>query len=146
MSNRHNARRAAVQALYQWDLTGQAADQIEKQFVQIHDMTNIDKKYLREILAKVPKHIDSLEQSIAQHLDREFVKLDPVERAIFRIGAYELSHRPDVPTKVVVNEMIELAKTFGSDHSYKYVNGVMDKMAKKIRPHRKSPSAKAKQK
>ena len=124
---------AAVQALYQWDLTSQAADEIEKQFVQIHDMKNLDKKYLREILAEVPKLKDALQASIEQHLDRDFVKLDPVERAIFRLGAYELSHRPDVPTKVVVNEMIELAKTFGADHSYKYVNGVMDKMAKKIR-------------
>jgi N utilization substance protein B len=144
MSNRHNARMAAVQALYQWDLTGQAADQIEKQFVQIHDMANIDKKYFREILNEVPKLQDSIEKSIAQHLDRDFARLDPVERAIFRVGSYELSHRPDVPTKVVVNEMIELAKTFGSDHSYKYVNGVMDKMAKKIRPQIKPSSTKTK--
>lgn len=142
MSNRHRARMAAVQALYQWDLTSQAADQIEKHFEQIHDMVNIDKKYLREILAEVPKFQESLEQSITPYLDRDFVKLDPVERAIFRIGAYELSHRPDVPTKVVVNEMIELAKTFGSDHSYKYVNGVMDKMAKNIRPNNKTTQKK----
>ncbi len=134
MSTRHNARRAAVQALYQWDLTSQPADQIEKHFEQIHDMQNIDKKYLRDILAQVPKLQESLEQSIAPYLDRDFVKLDPVERAILRIGAYELAYRLDVPTKVVVNEMIELAKTFGSDHSYKFVNGVMDKMAKNIRP------------
>lgn len=133
MSSRHEARRAAVQALYQWDLTGQSADEIEGQFTQIHDMQNVDKKYLREILREVPKLAAGLENDICKHIDRDFSKLDPVERAILRLGAYELGHRIDVPTRVVMNEMIELAKVFGSDHSYKYINGVMDKMAKKLR-------------
>ena len=135
MSSRHDARRAAVQALYQWDLTGQAAHEIEAQFSQIHDMQNVDKKYLREILKEVPRLASDLETVITVHIDRDFAKLDPVERAILRLGAYELAHRPDVPTRVVMNEMIELAKVFGSDHSYKFVNGVMDKMAKAIRPN-----------
>lgn len=142
MSSRHNARKAAVQALYQWDLTAQAADQIERQFSQIHDMQNIDKKYLREILHEVPKREVEIQNAIAVHLDREFKKLDPVERAILRIGAYELLCRPDVPTRVVMNEMIELAKVFGSDHSYKFINGVMDKMAKALRPPTKGTAAK----
>jgi len=133
MSNRHEARKAAVQALYQWDLTSQAADEIEKQFKQIHDMQNVDKKYLREILKAVPEKSTELEAGIAKHIDRDFAKLDPVERAILRLGAYELIYRSDVPSKVVMNEMIELAKVFGSDHSYKFVNGVMDKMAKALR-------------
>jgi len=133
MSNRHNARKAAVQALYQWDITQQADDEIEASFSQIHDMQNIDRKYLREIMHEVPKLQADLEQAIEPHIDRGFDKLDPVERAILRLGAYELSKRPDVPTKVVLNEMIELAKTFGSDHSYKFVNGVMDKLAAALR-------------
>ncbi|MFT7527520.1 MAG: N utilization substance protein B [Arenicella sp.] len=134
MSSRHDARRAAVQALYQWDLTGQAAHEIEAQFSQIHDMQNVDKKYLREILKEVPRLAKDLESDISVHIDRAFARLDPVERAILRLGAYELAHRLDVPTRVVMNEMIELAKVFGSDHSYKFVNGVMDKMAKAMRP------------
>ena len=133
MSSRHDARRAAVQALYQWDLTGQAAHEIEAQFSQIHDMQNVDKKYLREILKEVPRLAKDLESDISVHIDRAFARLDPVERAILRLGAYELGHRLDVPTRVVMNEMIELAKVFGSDHSYKFVNGVMDKMAKAMR-------------
>ena len=137
MSNRHNARKAAVQAMYQWDLTKQDADEIEPQFEQIHDMLNIDRKYLREIMREVPKHAAELEVLITQYIGRDFAHLDPVERAILRIGAYELKFRADVPTKVVLNEMIELAKVFGSDHSYKFVNGVMDKLAKNIR---KKPS------
>jgi len=132
-SNRHNARKAAVQALYQWDITKQAAADIEKQFSQIHDMQNIDVKYLREIMVQVPKSENSLEQAISPFIDREFASLDPVERAILRLGAYELMHRDDVPTKVVLNEMIELAKVFGAEHSYKFINGVMDKLARKLR-------------
>ena len=133
MSNRHKARKAAVQALYQWDLTAQAAEEIQPQFEKIHDLQNVDKKYLREITAQVPAHDEDLQAAIKPHLDRDFDQLDPVERAILRVGAYELLHRPDVPTRVVLNEMVELAKVFGADHSYKYVNGVMDKLAAAVR-------------
>lgn len=129
MSTRHNARKAAVQALYQWDITAQHADEIQPQFEQIHDMQNVDKKFLREIMREVPKHDEALVAAISPHLDRDFAKLDPVEKSILRLGAYELNHRLDVPTKVILNEMIELAKVFGSEHSYKFINGVMDKMA-----------------
>jgi len=132
-SNRHGARKAAVQALYQWDLTKQDAHDIEKQFTQIHDMQNLDIKFLREIMREVPKVEAELEQAITPFIGREFTSLDPVERAILRLGAYELSYRLDVPSKVVLNEMIELAKVFGSDHSYKFINGVMDKLAKSLR-------------
>ncbi len=132
-SNRHNARRAAVQALYQWDLTKQKAQDIESSFVKIHDMLNVDRKYLSEILKKVPEYEEDLEKAITPYIGRVFKTLDPVERAILRLGTYELLHRPDVPTKVVLNEMIELAKVFGSDHSYKFINGVMDKLAKNLR-------------
>ena len=133
MSNRHNGRRAALQALYQWDLTKQEIDQIEPQFEQIHNMQNIDRKYLREIMREVPRLQQELEREIEPFIDREFDKLDPVERAILRIGTYELLYRNDVPTKVVLNEMIELAKVFGAEHSYKFINGVMDKLALALR-------------
>lgn len=132
-SNRHNARRAAVQALYQWDLTQQKAQDIESSFMKIHDMMNVDRKYLTDILAQVPNVEEELEESITPHIGRDFSSLDPVERAILRLGAFELKFRADVPTKVVLNEMIELAKVFGADHSYKFINGVMDKLAKKLR-------------
>ncbi len=132
-SNRHNARKAAVQALYQWDLTQQDAKDIEEHFSQIHDMQNIDKKYLREIMLELPKVEVELKGAIEPFIGRDFAALDPVERAILRLGAYELSYKSDVPTRVVINEMIELAKVFGSDHSYKFVNGVIDKLAKELR-------------
>ena len=133
MSNRHNARKAAVQALYQWDITQQLAHEIAPQFEKIHDMQNLDRKYLRDVLEQVPKMADDLEQDITPFIGRDFASLDPVERAILRLGAYELKQRLDVPTKVVMNEMIEIAKVFGSEHSYKFINGVMDKLAKSLR-------------
>jgi len=132
-SNRHNARRAAVQALYQWDLTQQHAHDIESSFAQIHDMLKVDRKYLSELLKEIPRHDEELEDTITPFIGREFKVLDPVERAILRLGTYELKYRPDVPKNVVLNEMIELAKVFGSDHSYKFINGVMDKLAKSLR-------------
>ncbi len=132
-SNRHNARKAAVQALYQWDLTKQPKDEIESQFEQIHDLQNVDRKYLREVMREVPNAASELETAISPFIDRDFKSIDPVERAILLLGAYELTYKADVPTKVVINEMIELAKVFGADHSYKFVNGVMDKMAAAIR-------------
>ena len=94
-SNRHNSRKAAVQALYQWDITKQEAGDIETQFAQIHDMQNIDKKFLREVLREVPKCEAELEEAIAPFIGREFSTLDPVERAILRLGTYELKSRPD---------------------------------------------------
>ena len=133
MSSRHNARKAAIQALYQWDLTGQEANEIEASFVQIHDMQNVDKRYLRMIIDGVPGNADALQAMIEPIIERPFKALDPVERAILRLGAYELRFLADVPTKVVLNEMIELAKVFGSDKSYKFVNSVMDKLAKSER-------------
>lgn len=132
-SNRHNARRAAVQALYQWDLTSQEVSEIDAAFRGIHDLQNVDRKYLKRAIAGVTGNLSSIEEGIGKHLDREIATLDPVERAILRLGSYELLYCEDVPVKVVINEMIELAKVFGSDHSYKYVNGVMDKMAADIR-------------
>ncbi|GAA6137603.1 transcription antitermination factor NusB [Arenicella sp. 4NH20-0111] len=132
-STRHNARKAAVQALYQWDLTQQRIEEIEGKFEQIHDLQNVDRKYLREIMLEVPTASEELEGTISPFLDRDLTALDPVERAILRLGAYELKFKADIPTKVVINEMIELAKIFGADHSYKFINGVMDKMAASVR-------------
>ena len=133
MSNRHNARKAAVQALYQWDITQQSVDEIESNFNQIHDMKGIDLKYFREVMSNIPLESAELEKSIVVYTGTEFSSLDPIERAILRLGAYELKNKLDVPTKVVINEMIELAKIFGSDNSYKFINGVMDKLAKNLR-------------
>ncbi|MDH3637264.1 MAG: transcription antitermination factor NusB [Gammaproteobacteria bacterium] len=132
--SRHQARQAAVQALYQWDLTEQAPEDIEAHFIHQHDLKNVDRAYFVGLVREVPLYRQEIEDNLLPFLDRDFDSIDPVERAILRIGAYELEFRRDVPTNVVVNEAIELAKTFGAEHSYKFVNGILDKLANAVRP------------
>lgn len=132
--NRHLARQAAVQALYQWDLTEQAPETILQHFIREHDTTEIDEDYFQLLVREVPLYHRELEAHIVPMLDRDFDDVDPVERAILRIGAYELEYRSDIPKKVVINESVELAKTFGADLSYKFINGVLDKVAAELRP------------
>ena len=134
MSTRHHARRAIVQALYQWDLTQQAADEIEASFSQIHDLQNVDKRFFRRVLKELPQVNAELVTNISEFIERDINDLDPIERNILKLGAFELGYRADVPTNVVINEMIELAKLFGADQSYKFVNSVMDKLAARMRP------------
>lgn len=130
---RSRARELAVQALYQWQMAGQDLIDIEKQFAEEHDLKKIDKKFFRELLHEVPKSIDKLDEKTESLLDRNIEDVDPIERAIIRIGTYELMYRPDVPVKAAINESIELAKTFGADQSYKYINSILDGVAKKLR-------------
>jgi len=132
-SSRTNARRNAVQAIYQWQLTGQDVDNIDSQFISEHDMSDVDVQYFEELLQQIPLHLHELDDHIIDFLDRKIDEVDPVERAILRIGAYELEFRKDVPYKAIINEAIELAKTFGAEHGHKYVNSVLDKVAHKLR-------------
>lgn len=130
---RSMARRCAVQALYTWELSDNDLSDIETQFLMEQDMKNVDKKYFKELLHKVPAKVDELDEQISQHLDRPMKEVDPVERAIMRLGVYELKYRPDVPYKVIINESVELAKTFGAEEGFKYVNSILDGAAKQLR-------------
>lgn len=130
---RHLARKRAVQALYMWQMTGEDLSDIEGQFLSEHDMKNVDLKYFKELLHKVPAHVQELDDHLSPLLDRPFNELDPVECAIMRMGAYELQHRIDIPYRVVINEAVELAKTFGAEEGHKYVNSILDRVAKKLR-------------
>ncbi|MEE9397693.1 MAG: transcription antitermination factor NusB [Methylococcales bacterium] len=130
---RTQARRCAVQALYQWQVAGQELCNIEKQFLEDPDYIIGQSSYFRELLYGVPKDLGRIDAALSQFVDRPIEKLDPVERAILRIGAYELLHRLDIPFKVVLNEGINLAKRFGATESHKYVNGVLHKVARKHR-------------
>lgn len=130
---RHLARRRAVQALYMWGMTGENVSDIEAQFLLEQDMKNVDIKYFKELIHKVPALVQELDQHITPLLDRPFDELDPVECAVMRLGVYELQHRIDIPYKVVINEAVELAKTFGAEEGHKYVNSILDKAAKKLR-------------
>lgn len=128
------ARQAAVQALYQWDLTEQGPEDVLKHFIRTHDLNEADQGYFHTLVFEVPLYHQEINGRLLPYLDRDMEDVDPVERAILRIGAYELEYKKDVPVKVIINEAIELAKTFGSDHSYKFVNGVLDKVAAELRP------------
>lgn len=132
---RTNARQSAVQALYQWQMAGQDLNDIEQQFYLDKNFKNVQRSYFKELLHGVPGQLTRLDQALSEFLDRTVNELDPVERAILRIGAYELINRLDVPYKVIVNEGINLAKRFGATDSHKYVNSILDKVAHKERPH-----------
>ncbi|RIZ70849.1 MAG: transcription antitermination factor NusB [Methylococcales bacterium] len=130
---RTNARKAAVQALYQWQMTGQSLVEIERQFVEEERLKDVQKSYFTELFHGVPKNLCGIDEALNEFVDRPVDMVDPVERAILRIGAYELLHRLDMPYRVILNEGINLAKYFGADGSHKYVNGILDKIAQKIR-------------
>jgi len=130
---RTNARKAAVQALYQWQMTGQNLSQIELQFHEEERLKDAQKSYFTELFHGIPKNLESIDQTLAEFVDRPVDLIDPVERAILRIGVYELLHRLDMPYRVVLNEGINLAKCFGADGSHKYVNGILDKIARQKR-------------
>lgn len=127
------ARKRAVQALYMWQMTGQNISDIDQQFVLENDMKKVDMAYFHELLHKIPACVDELDECITPALDRPFEELDPVEVAVMRIGTYELQHRLDIPYKVVINESVNLAKTYGAEDSHKYVNGILDRAARKLR-------------
>ena len=131
--SRHLARQAAVQALYQWQLTSQSPQDIEQHFINDHQFRDVDIAYFRQLVDEVPLHLHELDDHLSPHLDRGIDEVDPVERAILRIGVYELEFRLEIPYKVVINEAVELAKTFGAEHGHKYVNAVLDKTAAKLR-------------
>ena len=126
---RRQAREVALQALYAWQLSG-GDPLVEARSNEAYEKT----EFLEELLRGVPSRAAELEQLIAPHLDRDFAKLSPVERAILYIGAYELAHHPRTPFKVVLNEAVELGKSFGASEGYRFVNGVLEKIAQTLRP------------
>lgn len=132
-ARRRRARHFAVQALYQWHMSGGNPADIEAEFRADNDMRHVDTDYFRELLAEVIWQQQDLDRELAQALDRPLKELDPVSLALLRLATYELSQRPDVPYKVVINEAVALAKKFGPTDSHKFINGVLDKTALRLR-------------
>jgi N utilization substance protein B len=126
-------RRLALQALYQWQLAGQDVRDIEAQFLERDEGREADLGYFHDLLHGVPEHLDRLDADLGPFLDRPLSEVDPVERAALRIGAYELGFRPEVPFRVVINEAVELAKRFGAEQGHRYVNGILDRLARRLR-------------
>lgn len=135
VSRRGLARRVTAQALYQWLVNETPPNQLIQQFRdQDEGLGRADPTYFEALLRGVVDNAQPLTLAVVPHLDRPIAQLDPVEHAILLLGAYELSHEPSVPYRVVVNEAVNLAKLFGSEEGYKFVNGVLDKLARQVRP------------
>jgi len=132
-SGRHLARRCAVQALYQWIVTGQPSSEIESSFIKNENLSGRHLEYFSALVKNIPLQVEVIDKLITPHLDRKLEKVDLIEHAILRVGTYELKFQKDIPTKVVLDEAIDLARVFASEHSYKYVNGVLDKVAREVR-------------
>ena len=130
---RARARRLALQGLYQWQLSGDTAQGIIAGLLESQNTKDTDLEYFEALLRGVLAESAALESSFAPHLDRPIIQLDPVERAVLLLGTYELKERPEVPYKVVLNEAVELTKSFGAEDSHKYVNAVLDKTASELR-------------
>jgi len=133
LRRRVKARRSAVQALYQWQLSGKDPRDIFNEFEAERDITQVDRDYFRTLLREIPIQVETLEQQLIGVIDRPVNELGPVERAVLWIGIYELMFCPEIPWRVVLNEAIELTKLFGAEQAHKYVNGVLDKVAHAVR-------------
>ena len=130
---RSRARRRALQALYQWQITGQSADEILDQFLVEQDLTKVDVPYFESLVREVIADCAVLDEAIAPHLDRQLASVDPLERAVLRIAALELMRRDDVPARVAINEAVDLTHTFGATDAHQFVNAVVDRLARVTR-------------
>jgi len=126
---KQKARRMLLQALYSWDVGGTDLADIEAEFHTDNDMSKVDTALFHTILFGVPKNLAQIDGTYSPHLDRENKQLDPVSRAVLRLSSYEMVFSIDVPYKVVINEGVNLAKTYGPTDAYKFINGVLDKVA-----------------
>ncbi|MDT9587222.1 MAG: transcription antitermination factor NusB [Candidatus Arsenophonus melophagi] len=126
LTTRHRARECAVQAIYSWQLSGNSITNVTEEFLSEYDISDVDVFYFRELLNGVSKHVLKLDKTIAPYLSRQLMELDQVEKAVLRLAIFELFYRKDVPYKVAINEAIELAKVFGAEKSYKFINGALD--------------------
>ena len=133
-AKRRKARHYGMQALYQWQMTGAEPNTIEAEFRADYDMTHVDTDYFHELLSQIPKQADGLDKAYQPYLqDRALEELDAITQSLLRMATYEFQHRIDVPYKVVINEVVSLGKKFGATDSFKFINGVVDKLAHKLR-------------
>jgi N utilization substance protein B len=130
-SARRQARQIALQALYAWQLSG---DDPLEQARSLEGFERTDARFVENVLRGVLGRTDELRAIITPHLNREFARLSPIERAILYIGSFELTAHPETPFKVVLNEAVELGKSFGATDGYRFVNGVLEKIAAQLRP------------
>ena len=132
-SARRRSREFAVQGLYQWQINAVDPTLIADDLMQAKGFAEADEKHFRALLHGVIGDADDLHAQLSKCIDRPIKELSPVEHAILLVGAFELKHHIEIPYRVVINEAVELAKTFGGTDGFKYVNGVLDKLAPNLR-------------
>ena len=133
-SARRRSREFAVQGLYQWLVSREDAGAIEAHLRDSQGFDKADHEHFQSLLYGVIRSLDELHAAIEPHIDRRIDELSPVEHATLLLGAFELARHPEIPYRVVINEAVEVAKTFGGTDGYKYVNGVLDRVAARLRP------------
>ena len=133
IKKRKHARDKALQALYQWQLSGEELDWIRDHYQQEQGVAAGDEAYFLELLYKIPPQADTLDNCYRKHVANFEDHLDPIETNILRIATYELENHPEIPYKVVINEAINLARVYGAEDSHKFVNGVLDPLCQELR-------------
>lgn len=134
-AERRQARQYAVQALYSWQINNQQPQEIELAFLEEQDFKGCDTTYFQTLLRGVIEHRGELDELLKPNMHLPIAEVDPIELSVLRLAAYELKFRIDVPYRVVINEALEQAKTFGATDGHKFVNGVLDKLARQLRGH-----------
>jgi transcription antitermination protein NusB len=129
------ARKLAMQALYRWQINDAPWQDLVSEFATEEGMDRADDQYFRELVEGVCGTRDALDAELATFMDRSPGLLDPIEHAVLLIGAFELKSRPEIPFRVVINEGVSLAKRFGATDGHKFVNAVLDRAARTMRPH-----------
>lgn len=132
-SARRKAREFAVQGLYQWQLVQDTPPRIEQNLAETPGFTKCDLSLFRTTLYGAVKHVDTLRSALEPYLDRGWDEVSPVERGVLLVAAFELVHMPETPYPVIINEAIELSKTFGGNEGHKFINGVLDKFVEQAR-------------
>jgi len=133
IKGKRKARKLALQALYQWLMSGTELSEIEAQFRVANDMQTVDTDYFCRLLHDIPAQLNLLEATFIPFLDRPIHSLNPIELTVLRIGTFELLHCPEIPYRVVLDESVSLTKAFGSQDGHKYVNGVLNNLAQQAR-------------
>ena len=131
---RRFARERVLQALYQWDLAAAESSTVRREFVQFQDMSRVDVDYFERLFKGISHDVERVDEPLAAALDRPLADVDPIERAVLRIATFELVEVLETPARVIINEGVEITKRFGADNGHRYVNGVLDKLAKSLRP------------
>ena len=133
IKRRKHARNKVLQALYQWQISGEDLDWIKQHYMEEQGVSAGDEAYFLELLYQIPAEVKQLDETYRKFITNSEDRIDPIERNILRIATYEFIHHLEIPYKVVINEAVNLARTYGADEGHKFVNGVLDPLSREIR-------------